>query len=41
MENPSKLSEGILAVWVNGQPTFGGELHTGRFPGRIIRRGDQ
>ncbi len=40
MENPSMLSEGILAVWVNGQPAFGGELHTGRFPGRIIRRGD-
>ena len=40
MENSSMLSEGILAAWVNGQPTFGGELHTGRFPGRIIRRGD-
>jgi N-acyl-D-amino-acid deacylase len=38
-QSPELLSEGIVAVWVGGQPVFEHGRATGKRPGAIIRRG--
>jgi N-acyl-D-amino-acid deacylase len=35
---PHELSQGIRAVWVNGEPVWDEGRPTGRHPGRILRR---
>jgi hypothetical protein len=35
---PHKLSEGIINVWVNGQPVYEHKKTTGLFPGDLIKR---
>jgi N-acyl-D-amino-acid deacylase len=37
-EAPRALSEGIRAVWVNGEVVYESGRTTGRLPGRVIRR---
>lgn len=37
-EQPQAISEGIAAVWVNGQLVFAAGKPTGRYPGVLIRR---
>jgi N-acyl-D-amino-acid deacylase len=36
---PRELSAGIRTVWVNGEVVYGSGSVTGRYPGRVIRRG--
>ena len=37
-QDPHRLSTGIVAVWVNGEPVFTDGKATGRRPGRVLRR---
>lgn len=37
-DEPSRLSEGIVWVFVNGQPVWAGSEATGLLPGRFLRR---
>jgi N-acyl-D-amino-acid deacylase len=37
-DDPHALSEGIVAVWVNGRLVFEERRTTGRRPGRVLRR---
>ena len=39
IREPHALSTGIRAVWVNGEVVFEDGKTTGRFPGRVLRRG--
>lgn len=38
--NPHQYPEGILHVFVNGEEVLADGTHTGRLPGRVIRRND-
>ncbi len=38
MEDPTRLSSGVLSVWVNGQRVFSKGAATGATPGRIVPR---
>ncbi|HOZ70052.1 MAG TPA: D-aminoacylase [Chitinophagaceae bacterium] len=38
VEQPHALSEGILQVWVNGQPVYQDKKGSGLFPGQLIKR---
>jgi N-acyl-D-amino-acid deacylase len=37
-DDPHAMSEGVVAVWVNGQPVFERGRPTGHRPGRVLRR---
>ena len=37
-QEPNEPSEGIIAVWVNGQQVYGPSETTGVMPGRVLRR---
>ena len=39
--NPHQYPEGILHVFVNGEEVLADGTHTGRLPGRVIRRNDR
>jgi len=39
VEDPTALSEGIVAVWVNGRQVFADGKATGARPGRVLRAG--
>jgi N-acyl-D-amino-acid deacylase len=38
-DDPLRVSEGILHVFVNGEPVVSGGVPTGRRPGRVLRHG--
>ncbi|MDT8321301.1 MAG: amidohydrolase family protein, partial [Xanthomonadales bacterium] len=39
-QQPDALSTGISAVWVNGVAVYRDGRSTGKFPGRVVRRGE-
>lgn len=38
VEQPHALSEGIIQVWVNGQPVYQDKKGSGLYPGQLIKR---
>jgi len=38
-ENPHQLATGVIHAWVNGEQVLRGGEHTGRTPGKFIRKG--
>jgi N-acyl-D-amino-acid deacylase len=38
VDDPHALSDGILQVWVNGQPVYKDKKPSGLFPGSLIKR---
>ena len=39
-QQPDALSSGVSAVWVNGVAVYRDGKSTGKFPGRVVRRGE-
>jgi N-acyl-D-amino-acid deacylase len=37
-DNPHQLSEGMIHVWVNGEQVLENGDHTGKFPGKFVKR---
>lgn len=38
IQNPMALSDGILTVWVNGEPVYADKQATGKYPGKFLKR---